>query len=65
MLSFSSPYASIGLQALPKFSFGYHGNKFSWNVYLTGSYLFAYPGTDKQLNLFSGNVGTAFIYRFK
>jgi hypothetical protein len=65
MFSFSKPVISIGLQALPKLSFGYHGNKFSWNVYLTGSYLFAYPGTDKQLNLFSGNVGTAFIYRFK
>ncbi|MDR0312856.1 MAG: DUF4421 domain-containing protein [Treponema sp.] len=55
----------LGLQALPKFSFGYHGDKISWNVYLTGSYLFAYPGKDRQLNLFTGNIGATFIWRIK
>jgi hypothetical protein len=55
---------SLGLQALPKVAFGYHGNNWSWNIYLHGSYLYAFPGSDKELHLLSGSIGTSFIWRF-
>jgi hypothetical protein len=63
MISFDDHSLAVGLQGLPKLSFGYHGNKWSWNIYFTGSYLFAYPTTDKRMHLFSGNIGTTVIWR--
>ena len=55
---------SAGLQILPKFSFGYHGKKWSFNIYSDYSYFLANFDTTEQYNILSGDAGFSFVRRF-
>ncbi|MDR0503911.1 MAG: DUF4421 domain-containing protein [Treponema sp.] len=55
---------SSGFQALPRFTFGYHGKKWSANIYSKGSYLIAGDISAPDYNIFTGNVGLSFVRRF-
>jgi len=62
-LMVSSDGVSTGFQALPRFTFGYHGKRWSANIYSKGSYLLAGDIRDPEYNIFSGNIGTSFVLR--
>ena len=55
---------SLGFQALPKFSLGYHSKNWTFNV--AGSYTFLYDkiNTKNEHNLVSGTIGVSYLRRF-
>jgi len=55
---------SVGMQVLPRFSFGYHGKTWSANIFVNYSLLIGGYGTEFEYHLLSGNVGLSFIKRF-
>ena len=55
---------SAGFQALPKFSFGYHGKTWSANIYSNFSLSLGGYNTESEYYLISGNIGISFLKRF-
>jgi len=55
---------SSGLQILPRFSIGYHGRRWSANIYSNLSYFLADFQTETEYNILSGDIGIGFVRRF-